>query len=111
MVDRVVTSLGLPRTRCRTAKVRIDDLGDTSKAPPETLVRRALREEMAVRLSDLIFRRTTFGLPCAAAPLTVAAVARIAAADLGWSPAREAAEIDDVTRQLRPPGPTVGPGG
>jgi glycerol-3-phosphate dehydrogenase len=111
VVDRMVASLGLPRTRCRTACVRIDDLGDTSKASPETLVRRALREEMAVRLSDLMFRRTTFGLPFPAAPLTVAAVARIAAADLGWSPAREAAEIDDVMRQLRPPGPTVGPGG
>jgi glycerol-3-phosphate dehydrogenase len=110
VVDRVAISLGR-RLRCRTAEVRIDGPGDTSDATPDAQVRRALREEMAVRLSDLMFRRTSFGSPLGRAPLTVAAVARIAAADLGWSPAREAAEIDDVARQLRPPILAPGPNG
>jgi glycerol-3-phosphate dehydrogenase len=111
VVDRLVASLGLPHVGCRTAEARIDDPGDASDAPPEVQVRRALREEMAVRLSDVMFRRTCFGSPLGPAPLTAAAVARIAAASLGWSPAREAAEIDDVVRQIRRPYPAMDPGG
>lgn len=110
VVDRVAASLGRG-LRCRTSEVRIAGPGDTSDTTPDARVRRALREEMVVRLSDLMFRRTSFGSPLAPGPLTVAAVARIAAADLGWNPAREAAEIDDVTRQLRPPILAAGPGG
>jgi hypothetical protein len=44
-------------------------------------------------------------------PETVAGVARIAGNCLGWTREREAAEIADVTRRLRPFGSAVGPAG
>jgi hypothetical protein len=65
---------------------------------------------MAVRLSDVI-RRTSLSAGPPASREGVAAIARIAAPDLGWSPAQVEAEIDDVTRRLLPFGSTAEPAG
>jgi glycerol-3-phosphate dehydrogenase len=57
-----------------------------------------IRHEMAIRLPDIMIRRT--GLGSAGAPPTdaVDACARIAAAELGWDPVRIAQEIAGVAR-------------
>ncbi len=63
-----------------------------------------IRLEMAVRLTDIVVRRT--GLGSAAAPPgdAIAACARIAAAELGWDPARIAEEIAAVGEVYALPG-------
>jgi glycerol-3-phosphate dehydrogenase len=111
VVNRVVASLGREPVPCRSSEIRIDRPEDSSDRPLEEQVERAVREEMAVRLSDVILRRTSLGVRLPPSPETVAAVARIAASDLGWTRAREEAEIADVSRRLQPFGSTVGPAG
>jgi glycerol-3-phosphate dehydrogenase len=111
VVDAVVASLGRHHLPSRSAEVRIDRPEDAARGPLGGQVRRAIREEMALRLSDVILRRTSLGAPHPPTPAAVAAAARIAGAGLGWTPAREAAEIADVLRRLEPFGSTVGPAG
>jgi glycerol-3-phosphate dehydrogenase len=111
VVDRLVAILGLGSIPCRTAETRVDRPGDAGEGPLEVQVLRALREEMAVRLSDVILRRTSLSAPPYPTRETVGAAGRIAGAALGWTPDREEAEIDDVFRQLHPLGSTVGPAG
>jgi glycerol-3-phosphate dehydrogenase len=104
-----MTGLGIAAPRCLTAEVRVDHGTDAAGDALGVRVRRAVRDERAVRLSDIVLRRITPGLAPSATRETVAAVARIAAAELGWAAAREEAEIVDVMRQLRPLGSTVEP--
>jgi glycerol-3-phosphate dehydrogenase len=110
VIDRVVSSLGLDPVPCRTAEVRIDRPSDAGNNPLDAQIQQAVREEMAVRLSDVI-RRTSLSAGPPASREGVAAIARIAAPDLGWSPAQVEAEIDDVTRRLLPLGSTADPAG
>lgn len=109
VIDQVVAGLGLAADPCRTARMRVDGPGDAVETSFDARVRQAVREEMAVRLSDVILRRTALGVPPGPSRESVAAAARIAGAGLGWSAAREEAEIDDVIRQLRPLGSTAEP--
>ncbi len=109
VVDRVVAELGIAAPACRTARVRVDEaLGDLG-APLESRAREAVRSEMAVRLSDVVLRRTTLGDPPGPAREQVVGAARIAAGELGWTASREEAEIEEVMRQLRGPGSTMEP--
>jgi glycerol-3-phosphate dehydrogenase len=57
-----------------------------------------IRHEMAVRLADIVVRRTGLGAAGHPGAEAVAACARIAAGELGWTPAHEAAEIAAVDR-------------
>ena len=96
---------------CRSAEVRIDRPEDADGGPLRTQIDRAIREEMAVRLSDVIFRRTSLALQLPPTRGAVVDVARIVAGTLGWTPSREADEIADVVRRLHPFGTTMGPAG
>jgi glycerol-3-phosphate dehydrogenase len=100
VTDRVMTALGRAPVPCRTADARVDE-GDLPEATLEARVRRAVREEMAVRLPDVL-RRTSPGPHPAGDGLEV--VARLAAAELGWTDQRKDAEIDAVKRSKRTPG-------
>lgn len=100
VTDRVMAALGRPPVPCRTAEARVDD-GDLPEATLEARVRRAVREEMAVCLPDVL-RRTSPGPHAAGDGLEV--VARLAAAELGWTDQRKDAEIDAVKRSLKTPG-------
>lgn len=74
-----------------------------AEADPDQTVRRAVREEMAVRLSDVVARRTNwadFGRPDAA---LLARAANVMAALLDWSDARRDRELDEVHRLLDVP--------
>jgi glycerol-3-phosphate dehydrogenase len=111
VVDGVVASLGRGKIPCRSAETRIDRPEDADGGPVRAQIDRAIREEMAVRLSDVIFRRTSLGLQLPPTRGVVADVARIVADTLGWIPSREADEIADVVRRLHPFGSTLGPAG
>jgi glycerol-3-phosphate dehydrogenase len=62
---------------------------------------------MAVRLADIVFRRTTLGAAPGPDRATVEEAARVAGAELGWDGARQEAEIESVMRQADVPGPAM----
>ena len=99
VVDRVVAAVGFRADRCRTASVRVDE--DEVERTPEERVRRAVTEEMAVGLGDVVLRRVWSGPPPEPVAETVAAAARTAAAELGWSDEHRDAQVEDVMRQIR----------
>ena len=66
-------------------------------------VRHAVREEMAVRLSDALLRRTEAGSAGHPGDDALAAAAGVMAGELGWTPQRTAAEMDAVRRTYQLP--------
>ena len=56
----------------------------------------AVREEMALRLADVVFRRTGLGTVGHPGPECLRACARLMASDLGWSEARIEGEVSAV---------------
>ncbi len=62
----------------------------------------AVREEMALTLGDLVFRRTAMGAEARPADGELAAAAAIMAAELGWSDARRQDEIGRVLASYAP---------
>jgi glycerol-3-phosphate dehydrogenase len=63
----------------------------------------ALHAEMAMRLSDVMLRRTEAGSAAHPGRDALEAAGAIAAAERGWSEARTMAEIDDVEARYRTP--------
>ena len=57
-----------------------------------------IRGESALRLSDIVLRRTTFGAAGHPGAESLEACAAIAARELGWTPERVREEIADVER-------------
>ena len=77
---------------------RSEDAGDPAGA---AAVARAIREEMALDLADLVFRRTglgSFGHPGRPA---LEACAAGAASEFGWDEARRRRELDAVETEFR----------
>lgn len=68
-------------------------------ATPER-VRRAVRDEMAQRLGDVVFRRTTLGAEGHPGAEALERCADLIAAELGWSPARRQAELADTESEF-----------
>jgi glycerol-3-phosphate dehydrogenase len=68
---------------------------------------RAVREEMAVKLSDIVFRRTALGSAPGPDRATVEAAARVAGAELGWDLSRQDQEVTAVMREIAAPGPAL----
>jgi glycerol-3-phosphate dehydrogenase len=101
-VNAVIADLGRTAVPCRTAETPVATDRDEATATRADLAestRRAIRSEMAFRLSDVIFRRTPLGILPGPDRTTVEEVARIAGAELGWDDVRQEAEIQDVLRQ------------
>jgi glycerol-3-phosphate dehydrogenase len=105
-VDRVFASLGKPVPRCRTAEQPLDG-ATVSPEITETLkeddIFRAVRQEMAVKLSDLVFRRTRLGAAPKLQRRAVEAAARTFAAESGWDERRVVEEVDAVMREAGAP--------
>jgi glycerol-3-phosphate dehydrogenase len=100
VVDRIVAALGTRAVPCRTAVARVDEgLADLT-APLESRAREAARSEMALRLSDIVLRRSRLAAAAAPSRTEVAAAARAAAGILGWTDTRAAREIEEVMRQV-----------
>ena len=66
-------------------------------------IRHAVREEMAVRLSDALLRRTEAGSAGSPGEDALASAARTMAVDLGWTQQRIDTEITEVRRAYRIP--------
>jgi glycerol-3-phosphate dehydrogenase len=107
-VDRVFTALGRPSPPCRTAEVRlpaaqVEGLLERKAMTRGEEILHAVRSEMAVKLTDIIFRRTELGAVPGPDRVVVETAARLAGPVLGWDRAREEAEIESVMRQASAP--------
>lgn len=69
----------------------------------------AAREEMALRLSDVVFRRTALGTAGFPGEDCLRAAAALAAAELGWDAARRERELDDTKAEFRRRGAELAP--
>jgi glycerol-3-phosphate dehydrogenase len=112
VVDRVFSHLGRTSPPCQTAAVRLDEpSGEINLEPNGTVARadilHAIREEMALKLSDIVFRRSHLGTLSEVSRITLEEMSHVAGAELGWDATRQEAEIQDVMRQLGIVGPTV----
>jgi glycerol-3-phosphate dehydrogenase len=101
VVDRILGDLGLADPGCRTSATPLTGAYDVPADDPrlETRIREAVRNEMALTLGDVVFRRTGLGDPPGPDRAAVGAAARIVGRELGWDSARETAEVEDVMRQ------------
>ena len=72
-------------------------------------IRHAIREEMAVKLSDALLRRTEAGSAGHPGDDAVVSAARILAAELDWTPRRVETEIAEVERTYQLPGQEFAP--
>ncbi len=111
-VDRVFAALGRTSPPCRTAELPLQDAqSDISTEPGTDAAReeivRAVRQEMAVKLSDIIFRRTSLGGAPGPERAAVVAAGRVAGAELGWDALRLDMEIEAVMRETAAPLPVL----
>jgi glycerol-3-phosphate dehydrogenase len=103
-LDRVFASLGRPSPPCRTAELRLHGTQAEIPAPAGTQpatgeIVRAVREEMAVKLTDIVFRRTSLGSAPGPERMAVEAAARVAGDELGWDSARQDMEVTAVMQE------------
>jgi glycerol-3-phosphate dehydrogenase len=62
----------------------------------------SVREEMALKLGDVVFRRTGIGTAACPAIEVLRATARIMAGELGWTDERQREEVEEVLRAYEP---------
>ena len=100
VVDAVLASLGLQPRACRTAETLLvgGSASEGTPVPLESRVRRAVAEEMAATLSDVVFRRTELGDPPGPDEEGVRLAARVVGDALGWDAPRRAEEEATVLR-------------
>jgi glycerol-3-phosphate dehydrogenase len=100
VVDAVLASLGMEPRACRTAETPLvgGAASEAAPAPLEPRVRRAVTEEMAATLSDVVFRRTELGDPPGPDEEGVRMAARVVGEALGWDARRRAEEEATVLR-------------
>jgi glycerol-3-phosphate dehydrogenase len=101
-VDRIVADLGRPSVKCRTGEVLLNT-GRSSPGDPAV----AVREEMAIKLTDFVFRRTDIGTPPGPKRAMVQDAARLMGAELGWDTRRQESEVEEVMRQIEAPATTL----
>ena len=82
-VDVVLGRLGRAPVRCRTAETPLPVPDDGTSLEAST--RRAVREEMALHLADVVMRRTDLGIAGRPSDGDLARVMAIMAQELGWS--------------------------
>jgi glycerol-3-phosphate dehydrogenase len=106
-IDQVFVSLGQATPPCRTAELQLDDsavvLPEIDESLNDEEILRAVRQEMAVKLSDLVFRRTRLGAAPKLQRGAVEAAARTFAAEVGWDDLRVGEEVDAVMRKAGAP--------
>jgi glycerol-3-phosphate dehydrogenase len=99
-VDRVVERLGREAPPCRTATTPLA-LEPGPEASLEARARRAVGEEMALRLADAVLRRLDLGTGGPPAEADLEVVVRVMAEALGWDPARCVAERAHLAETYR----------
>jgi glycerol-3-phosphate dehydrogenase len=90
-VDQAFVLLGRPRAACQTATTTLP-LDAAPAATLEAQVRRAVQEEMAFHLTDVVLRRTDVGTAGAPSADVLDRVVAVMAKELGWDMPRVAAE-------------------
>jgi glycerol-3-phosphate dehydrogenase len=100
VVDQVLASMGLQRRACRTAQTPLvgGEVGPAAGSPLTERMLHAVREEMAVTLSDVVYRRTELGEPPGPDRAAVGLAARVVGDALGWEQERRVAEEASVFR-------------
>ncbi|HEY1630881.1 MAG TPA: glycerol-3-phosphate dehydrogenase/oxidase [Rhizomicrobium sp.] len=78
---------------------RLEPIGTTGDIAAQVLF--AVREEMAMTLSDVVLRRTGIGQLGDPGTAALEATATLMADELGWDAARKAREIDTTSRSFR----------
>jgi glycerol-3-phosphate dehydrogenase len=100
VVDAVLASLRLEPRACRTAETPLvgGRASEATSAPLETRLRRAVDEEMAATLRDVVFRRTELGGPPGPDEEDVRLAARVVGDALGGDERRRSEEEATVLR-------------
>jgi glycerol-3-phosphate dehydrogenase len=88
----------------------LEQAGSDGK-PTRSDIQRAIRQEMAVKLTDIVFRRSSLGATGRLDRTVVSEIAGIAGGELGWNTMRQEAEVEEVMRQRAHPLPVVEPVG
>ncbi|MGH7579429.1 MAG: glycerol-3-phosphate dehydrogenase C-terminal domain-containing protein, partial [Gemmatimonadales bacterium] len=98
VVDLVLASMGLAPRACRTPETPLVGAEHSQGGQPPLAQRilHAAREEMAVTLGDVVYRRTELGDPPGPDREAVRFAARIAADALGWEDERRSREEESV---------------
>jgi len=98
VVNGVLASMGLRPRACRTAETPLvgAELSPGDRPPLPQRILHAAREEMAVTLDDVVYRRTELGDPPGLDREAVERAARIVGDALGWDEGRRAAEEASV---------------
>ncbi len=97
-VDLVAARLGRVGPRCLTASTPLEHARPLAGSLSEQ-VARAVRHEMALRLGDIVLRRTSLGSAGPPPRATIEAVARLAREELRWDDARCATEVAALERK------------
>jgi glycerol-3-phosphate dehydrogenase len=100
VVDWVFRDLGRPSPRCQTAETPLLQVG-AGEPLQDSEVSRAVQEEMARKLGDIVFRRSSLGASLRLDRASLAPVAARAGDELGWDRARQDNEIEEVMQQRR----------
>jgi glycerol-3-phosphate dehydrogenase len=99
VVDAVLASLGMEPRACRTTDTPLVGAAlEMTPAPLDVRLRRAVTEEMAGTLSDVVFRRTELGDPPGPDEEGVRLAARVVGDALGWDDRRRSEEEATVLR-------------
>jgi len=104
-VDRILHQLERPATPSRTAEIPLLPASDTAAfsgviPPPVSAdaVRHFCEHEWALHLDDVLLRRAGWAYSVPDANATARQVAGWMAAQLGWTPAEQAAELERIRR-------------
>jgi glycerol-3-phosphate dehydrogenase len=116
VVDQIFRDLGRASPPCRTAEEPLEESGgaasfDSDGAMEKSSILGAVRNEMAVKLSDIVFRRSNLGALPRLQRSALDKIAGISGTELGWSVSRREAEIDEVLRQAAVPHAVMEPVG
>lgn len=109
-VDTACWLLGRPPGRCRTAEEPLAH-AHLPEGPLADRTRRAVREEMALTLADVVLRRLDLGTAGPVERGDLDRVAETMAAELGWTAersARERATLLPTGGEWPPPAPAAG---
>ena len=97
VVDLILTKLGRAPVRCRTGEALLPDASLDNRDPPDPIIH-AIRQEMAQTLTDVVVRRTGLGAAAYPGDSVAAESAQRMQAELAWSEARTAQELESLKR-------------
>jgi len=100
VITHLVRSYGSDYGKILSLAESVPSLGEKIKGSREVIkaeVVNAVRNEMAVKLSDVIFRRTDLGSAEFPGTEAIHEVASIMASELGWDDARTSSEVCETT--------------